>query len=132
MLRLRREGPAGTIAAPTEIGGAVEPPGKEDNNNTEGTMRPIRFLLPMLCSLFAVPAQADTCSDLSMQFAGAGRFHMTLSELDELKTCINTILREKISATSTEARGSTSPDAPGGGSVEARRPRAAPVLQDAE
>jgi hypothetical protein len=110
----------------------VVPPGKEDNNNIEGTMRPIRFLLPLLGSLLSVPAQADTCADLSMQFAGAGRFHMTLSELDELKTCINSILREKISATSTEARGSTSPNAPGGASVEARRPRAAPVLQDAE
>lgn len=95
-------------------------------------MRPIRFLLPLLGSLLAIPvAQADSCADLSMQFAGAGRFHMTLGELDELKTCINVILREKISATSTEARGSTSPAA-GGASLEARRPRAAPVLQDAE
>ncbi|MCC2637482.1 MAG: hypothetical protein K0Q68_1201 [Moraxellaceae bacterium] len=109
-------------------------PSKEDNNNNEGTMRPIHYLLPLLLgSLYALPARADTCADLSMQFAGAGRFHMTLGELDELKTCINLILREKISATSNEARGATSPPVAGAGAtLEARRPRALPVLQDAE
>ena len=98
-------------------------------------MRPITFLLPLLLGSTILPAHADNCADLSMQFAGAGRFHMTLGELDELKTCINTILREKISATSTEARGATSPPTAGGeapSSVEARRPRPVPVLQDAE
>ncbi|HET8731010.1 MAG TPA: hypothetical protein VFM34_07880 [Moraxellaceae bacterium] len=98
-------------------------------------MRPITILLPLLLgSLTITSAHADNCADLSMQFAGAGRFHMTLGELDELKTCINTILREKISATSTEARGTTSPPASGGDSApaEARRPRPVPVLQDAE
>lgn len=109
-------------------------PRKEDNNNNEGTMRPIHYLLPLLLgSLCAFPARADTCADLSMQFAGAGRFHMTLGELDELKTCINLILREKISANSNDARGATSPPVTGAGAtVEARRPRALPVLQDAE
>lgn len=97
-------------------------------------MRPIRFLLPLLLgSLYALPAHADNCADLSMQFAGAGRFHMTLGELDELKTCINAILREKISATSSEARGATSPPSSGDSpTLEARRPRPVPVLQDAE
>lgn len=95
-------------------------------------MRPIRFLLPLLVgSLHAMPAWADNCADLSVKFAGAERFHMTLGELDELKTCINLILREKISATSNDARGSTSPPAAGAG-AEARRPRPVPVLQDAE
>lgn len=97
-------------------------------------MRPIRLLLPLLLGSFtAMPAHADNCADLSMQFAGAGRFHMTLGELDELKTCINTILREKISATSSEARGTTSPPVSGEApTLEARRPRPVPVLQDAE
>lgn len=96
-------------------------------------MRPIRTLLPLLGSLLFIPvAQADNCADLSMQFASPGRFHMTLGELDELKTCINAILREKISASSVEARGSTSPDASGGATAELRRPRAVPALQDAE
>lgn len=97
-------------------------------------MRPIHLLLLLvLGGVSAVPAQADTCSDLAMRFAGGERFSMKLGELDELKTCINTLLREKISATSTEARGSTSPA--GGASdvpAQASRPQALPVLQDAE
>lgn len=97
-------------------------------------MRPIRLLLLLaFTGVFSVPAQADPCSDLAMRFAGGDRFGMKLGELDELKTCINTLLREKVSATSSEARGSTSPqgaasDAP----VQASRPQAIPVLQDAE
>lgn len=97
-------------------------------------MSPIRFLLPLLLgSLCAVPAHADNCADLSSQFAGAGRFHMTLGELDELKSCINTILREKISASSNDARGATSPpvDEAPTPTLEARR-RQIPVLKDAE
>lgn len=97
-------------------------------------MRPIHFLLPLLLgSLCLDAARADNCATLATQFAGAERFHMSLGELDELKTCINTILREKISATSTEARGATSPPvADEAASAAPRRPRPAPVLQDAE
>lgn len=108
---------------------------REDNNNTEGTMRPIP-LLPMLAAGLILTVQqvrADSCSDLAMRFAGPDRFSMKLGELDELKTCINTILREKVSASSTEARGSTSPSSPEDVSA---RPAAAhpqpPVLKDAE
>lgn len=111
------------------------PARKEDNKNTEGTMRPIRLLLLLALggACFATRAQADTCSDLAMRFAGGERFSMKLGELDELKTCINTLLREKISATSTEARGSTSPMGVGADTpAQASRPQPLPVLQDAE
>lgn len=98
-------------------------------------MRPNRFLLLLVFGgAFSLSAHADNCSDLATRFAGAERFSMKLGELDELKTCINVILREKVSATSSEARGSTSPT----GSVDAAlpaqasRPKAVPVLQDAE
>ena len=96
-------------------------------------MSPIRFLLPLLGSFCAMAAHADNCADLSTQFAGAGRFHMTMGELDELKSCINTILREKISASSNDARGATSPpvDEAPTPTLEARR-RQIPVLKDAE
>lgn len=97
-------------------------------------MRPIRFLLPLLLgSALPMPALADNCADLSTQFAGAGRFHMTLGELDELKSCINSILREKISANSADARGATSPPADDGPvpTLEARR-RQIPKLKDDE
>jgi hypothetical protein len=95
-------------------------------------MRLTLSLLPLVVAGATIaPAWADNCADLSMRFAGAERFHMTLGELDELKTCINIILREKISATSSEARGATSPPLPGGANT-ALRPRSAPVLQDAE
>lgn len=97
-------------------------------------MRLTLFLLPLLgAAAFVAPAHADNCADLSMRFAGAERFHMTLGELDELKTCINVILREKISSSSAEARGATSPPLPEGSmSTSALRPRAVPALQDAE
>jgi hypothetical protein len=97
-------------------------------------MRPNRFLLLLvLGGAFSASAHADNCSDLATRFAGAERFSMKLGELDELKTCINVILREKVSATSSEARGSTSPT----GAVDAlpaqaSRPKPVPVLQDAE
>lgn len=97
-------------------------------------MRPIHFLLPLVMGgAVAGPAQADDCADLAMRFAGAERFTMKLGELDELKTCINVILREKISATSNEARGSTSPPASSSTApAQASRPKALPVLKDAE
>jgi len=95
-------------------------------------MRPIHSLLLLaLGGALAVPAQADNCGDLATRFSGAERFSMKLGELDELKTCINILLREKISANSNDARGSTSPpdtSTP----VQASRPKALPVLQDAE
>lgn len=98
-------------------------------------MRPIHLLLLLTLggACFSAPAQADTCSDLALRFASGERFGMKLGELDELKICINTLLREKISATSSEARGSTSP---AGNAAEppaqTSRPQALPVLQDAE
>lgn len=97
-------------------------------------MRLTLSLLPLVAAgTFVASAHADNCADLSMRFAGAERFHMTLGELDELKTCINVILREKISATSAEARGATSPPMPDGStSTSSLRPRAMPALQDAE
>lgn len=96
-------------------------------------MRPISLLfLLALSGAFSASAQADTCSDLAMRFAGGDRFGMKLGELDELKTCINTLLREKISATSSEARGSTSPAGGQDAPAQASRPQALPVLQDAE
>lgn len=97
-------------------------------------MRPYSILLPLLLAgASAATAHADNCADLSTRFAGAERFHMSLGELDDLKTCINLILREKISATSNEARGSTSPPAgPDEAPAQAMRPVSAPVLQDAE
>jgi hypothetical protein len=105
----------------------------EDNNNIEGTMLLTRSLLPLLFALaVALPAHADDCADLSSRFAGAERFHMTLGELDELKSCINVILREKISATSAEARGATSPSGAVPSTTATMRPRAVPTLQDAE
>lgn len=106
----------------------------EDKNDKEGNMRPIHFSTVLLLgSLIAVPAaQADACGDLATRFSGAERFGMKLSELDELKTCINLLLREKISATSQEARGSTSPAGGFDNAAQAIRPVSAPVLQDAE
>lgn len=82
----------------------------------------------------SLQANADSCGDLSTRFAGAERFSMKLAELDELKTCINMILREKISATSQEARGSTSPPLTFGDNSRAEAPiSAAPTaLKDAE
>jgi hypothetical protein len=99
-------------------------------------MRPIRFVLLLaIGGAFASSAYADSCSDLSMRFAGGERFAMKLGELDELKTCINTLLREKISASSTEARGSTSPAVSGSDVPPPQAPRpikTTSVLQDAE
>jgi hypothetical protein len=96
-------------------------------------MRPILFLCPLLLAAGAVsPAWADNCADLATRFSGGERFHMTLGELDELKTCINVILREKISSNSTAARGSTSPTDSDAAPAQALRPRAIPILQDAE
>lgn len=97
-------------------------------------MRPIHFsTLFLLGSLLAAPfAQADSCGDLATRFSGGERFSMKLSELDELKTCINLLLREKISATSEEARGSTSPVGSFDNAAQAIKPVSAPVLQDAE
>ena len=97
-------------------------------------MRPIHLLLVLMLggACFSAPAQADTCSDLALRFAGGERFGMTLGELDELKICINTLLREKISATSSEARGSTSPGNTAEAPAQTLRPQALPVLQDAE
>lgn len=95
-------------------------------------MSPNRFLLLLaLSGAFAPLAKADNCSDLAVRFAGSERFSMKLGELDELKTCINTILREKISATSSEAHGSTTP-AGAAEPQQARRPQPLPVLKDAE
>jgi hypothetical protein len=96
-------------------------------------MRPIHSLLLLVGLALAAPANADNCGDLATRFSGADRFSMKIADLDELKTCINILLREKISATSNEARGSTSPafsntDQP----TQLSRPKALPVLQDAE
>ncbi len=96
-------------------------------------MRPIHSLLLLaLGGAFALPAQADTCGDLATRFSGAERFSMKLAELDELKTCINMILREKISASSQEARGSTSPPLSFGSTPAAPSGAAPASLQDAE
>lgn len=97
-------------------------------------MRPIHSLLLLVIGgALATPALADNCGDLATRFSGAERFSMKLGELDELKTCINILLREKISANSNDARGSTSPPAPAGAMpVQISRPQAVPVLQDAE
>lgn len=96
-------------------------------------MRPIHSLFLLAGLALAAPAHADNCGDLATRFSGAERFSMKIADLDELKTCINILLREKISATSTEARGSTSP-AYGGAepATQLSRPKALPVLQDAE
>ncbi len=96
-------------------------------------MRPFRFLiLPLLAAGGASLALADDCADLATRFSGGERFHMTLGELDELKSCINVILREKISANSTAARGATSPTGADAPQAQAMRPRPIPILQDAE
>lgn len=96
-------------------------------------MRSLPFFLSLLLgSTLATVARADNCGDLAMRFASGERFHMALGELDELKTCINLILREKISASSTEARGVTSPPVSAGATPSSLRPRPAPALQDAE
>lgn len=100
-------------------------------------MRPIPLLLMCAGGLaFSVPALADNCGDLATRFAGPDRFSMNLADLDDLKTCINTLLREKISASSNEARGSTSPALSGGsadsGTSSAQTPPSPPVLQDGE
>lgn len=96
-------------------------------------MRPIHSLLLLALGAAAAPAYADNCGDLATRFTGAERFSMKIGELDELKTCINLILREKISATSNEARGSTSPAFSGAeSSTQLSRPKPVPVLQDAE
>lgn len=99
-------------------------------------MRPIPLLSLLAAGLILTTQQvhADNCSDLAMRFAGADRFSMKLGELDELKTCINSILREKVSASSTEARGSTSPVQSDEAvrSATASRPQPLPVLKDAE
>ncbi|HEX6591603.1 MAG TPA: hypothetical protein VF050_06360 [Moraxellaceae bacterium] len=97
-------------------------------------MRPFRFLFLLAFggAFVSSPALADNCADLATRFSGVERFSMKIAELDELKTCINMILREKISATSSEARGSTSPASAAEGSAQATRPKAAPALQDAE
>ncbi|MGH8492521.1 MAG: hypothetical protein ACRERR_05375 [Moraxellaceae bacterium] len=97
-------------------------------------MRPTHSLLLLVLGLsVTATASADDCGDLATRFSGAERFSMKIADLDELKTCINILLREKISATSNEARGSTSPTAVGGESpVQLSRPKSVPVLQDAE
>ncbi len=96
-------------------------------------MRPIHSLLLLVGVALATPANADNCGDLASRFSGAERFSMKIADLDELKTCINILLREKISATSNEARGSTSPVLPGGEpATQISRPKPIPVLQDAE
>ncbi len=98
-------------------------------------MRPTHSLLLLVLGLaFAAPvAHADNCGDLATRFSGAERFSMKIADLDELKTCINILLREKISATSNEARGSTSPLLSGADQpAPVSRPQPAPVLQDAE
>ncbi|MCD6061950.1 MAG: hypothetical protein K0R03_780 [Moraxellaceae bacterium] len=96
-------------------------------------MRPIRLpILLLLAAGAATQAQADNCADLATRFSGGERFHMTLGELDELKTCINVILREKISSSSTAARGATSPEVTDAPATQALRPRSIPILQDAE
>jgi hypothetical protein len=78
---------------------------------------------------FSSAVFADNCADLSLRFAGEERFKLKLAELDDLKSCINAVLREKVSASSSEARGSTSGSAV---TTSAIKPRAAPVLKDAE
>lgn len=95
-------------------------------------MRPFYFSALLLGSLLALPAHADSCGDLATRFSGAERFGMKLAELDELKTCINLLLREKISASSEEARGSTSPVGSFDSAAQTIKPVSAPVLQDAE
>jgi hypothetical protein len=92
------------------------------------------FMIMALGTASASHAFADSCGDLSARFSGAERFSMKLAELDELKTCINMILREKISANSQEARGSTSPPLTFGDSTRAQAPvgAATSTLQDAE
>lgn len=98
-------------------------------------MRPIHFVtLLALSSVPVLQAHADPCGDLATRFSGAERFGMKLAELDELKICINMILREKISAGSQEARGSTSPALNFGSNSRAEAPVGASSssLQDAE
>lgn len=86
-------------------------------------MRSIFVLFALLLVGTASLAQAEDCQLLATRYAQAPR-DMKIGELDELKICINGVQRELISGLGDA---STAP-----GQVSIARPRAVPVLQDAE
>lgn len=86
-------------------------------------MRSTPVLIALLLAGYAPWVQADDCQSLSDRYAQNPR-DMKIGELDELKTCINGVQRELISALGDA---STAP-----GQVTIARPRAVPVLRDAE
>ena len=86
----------------------------------------MRSIITMSAAVLAVTtsvAQADQCQDLAIRYSQAPK-SLKIGELDELKTCINLVQRELISMLGDV---STPP-----GQVTIARPRAVPVLQDAE
>lgn len=87
-------------------------------------MRSIIIMSAALTAGTASVAMADQqCQDLATRYAQAPK-SLKIGELDELKTCINVVQRELISALGDA---STPP-----GQVTIARPRPVPVLQDAE
>lgn len=88
-------------------------------------MRSIYTLSAVLLAMAVPVAQADEqqCMDLAARYAQAPN-SLKIGELDELKLCINAVQRELISSLGDA---STPP-----GQVIIARPRAVPVLQDAE
>lgn len=86
-------------------------------------MRSIPVLLALLSAGAAPLALAEDCQSLAIRYAQNPRV-MKIGELDELKICINGVQRELISGLGDA---STAP-----GQVSIARPRAVPVLQDAE
>ncbi len=86
-------------------------------------MRSISVLFILLSAGTASLVQAEDCQSLATRYAQAPR-DMKIGELDELKICINGVQRELISGLGDA---STAP-----GQVSIARPRAVPVLQDAE
>ncbi|MFP5429713.1 MAG: hypothetical protein ACLGHE_01855 [Gammaproteobacteria bacterium] len=87
-------------------------------------MRSIILLPAALMALSVSVAHANpVCQELAIRYAQAPK-SLKIGELDELKTCINVVQRELISSLGDA---STPP-----GQVTIARPRAVPVLQDAE
>jgi hypothetical protein len=88
----------------------------------------MRSIITVSAALLAVStsiAQADQqqCLDLAARYSQAPK-SLKIGELDELKLCINAVQRELISSLGD----ASTPQ----GQVIIARPRAVPVLQDAE
>jgi hypothetical protein len=95
------------------------------NKREEGSMRSIITVSAALLAVSTSIAQADQqqCLDLAARYSQAPK-SLKIGELDELKLCINAVQRELISSLGD----ASTPQ----GQVIIARPRAVPVLQDAE